>query len=108
MPSKNRVSVKRTAKRSSKSAPRDPLSRRNMVLITGPKIDVTGLNKVAQIVEKSRNGHKFAVRLNYNGQLLVCERKHLRKATDTEKKKDKKLHSRELSITSSQSKYLNA
>ena len=47
-----RVSDKLTTKRTSKSAPIYPLSRRNMVLITGPKIDVTGLNKVAQIVEK--------------------------------------------------------
>ena len=102
MPQKKKVSAKRPR------APRDPLSRRNMVLITGPKIDVTGLNRVAQIVEKSRNGQKFAVRINYNGQLLICERKHLCKATDTQKRKDPKLHSRELVISHNERKRLNA
>ena len=71
---------------------------RSMVYITGPRINVTGTGRVAQVVRASRNKQKYVVRLNYSGQVLVVKKEHLRKATEAEKRADPKLHYRESPI----------
>ena len=62
-----------------------------MVVVAVPRgRDITGLNKVGQVIEKSRDGQNVALRLNYNGQLLIRNKKYLRVATEQEKRKDRK------------------
>ena len=65
-----------------------------MVVVAVPRgRDVTGLNKVGQVIEKSRDGQGVALRLNYNGQLLIRNKKYLRVATEQEKEKiEKNIH----------------
>ena len=106
---KTRVSAKKP-RVSAKRAPVDPLTRRrSMVLITLPRgRDITGLNKVGQIIEKSRDGQKVALLLNYNGQFLIRDKKCLRVATAAEKRKQKKEHNRELTISQEERDVLNA
>ena len=105
---KPRVSA-RKPRVSAKRAPVDPLTRRrSMVVVAVPRgRDITGLNKVGQVIEKSRDGQSVALRLNYNGQLLFRNKKYLRVATEQEKRKDRKEHSRELTIDQEERDILN-
>ena len=68
--------------------------------------DITALNKVGQVIEKSRDGQSVALRLNYNGQLLIRNKKYY-VAQPTRKRKDRKEHSRELTIDQEERDILN-
>lgn len=87
-----------TRRRRAEARQRATFRMKSMVYITGPPRDLTGTGRVAQIVKASRNKNKYVVRINYNGQLLVVKKEHLRKATAPEKRADPKLHRRESPI----------
>jgi len=90
--------VTRAVTRRRAAAARVAFRMKSFVYITGPRIDRTGTDKVGQIVKASRNKNKYAVRLNYNGQIVIVKKEHLRKATAAEKRADPKLHNRESPI----------
>jgi len=64
-------------------------------------------NRVAQVVGESRDGKKHAVRINYNGNLEIYNKEHLRAATAAEKKSDPKRHRREANMSPGQRERLN-
>ena len=64
--------------------------------------------RVAQLIAESRNGKNVAVRLNYNGQLLILEKSEIRAANAQEKKKDPKMHTLEPAINADERRRLNA
>lgn len=51
--------------------------------------------RVAQVIDYLHDKSVYAIRINYNGSLRFEKRKFLRKATQEEKKKDKKEHNKE-------------
>lgn len=61
-----------------------------------------GANRIGQVIDYLTNNTNcktvYAVRLNYNGQVLFLESKWLRKPNQQEKNKDKKLHNREIQL----------
>lgn len=67
------------------------------VKITKPRNSHNG--RIAQIVKKSLDGKRYAVRVNYNGQYEVYKDFELTPATAAEKKKDPKMHNRELTMS---------
>ena len=64
--------------------------------------------RVAQLIAESRNGKNVAVRLNYNGQLLILKKSEVRAANAQEKKRDPKAHTREPAINADERNRLNA
>ena len=55
-----------------------------------------------------RVGQLIAVRLNYNGQLIILRKSEVRAATPQEKKRDPKAHKREPAINADERVRLNA
>ena len=74
-----------------------PKKRAYVMMTTGQ-----GTNRVGQVIDyltnKSETKTFYAVRLNYNGQVLFLENNGLRKPTQQEKTQDKKLHNREIQL----------
>ena len=64
--------------------------------------------RVGQLIAESRNGKNVAVRLNYNGQLIILRKSEVRAATPQEKKRDPKAHRREPAINADERVRLNA
>ena len=64
--------------------------------------------RVAQLIAESRNGKNVAVRLNYNGQLVILRKSEVRAANAQEKKNDPKAHRREPAIDAVERNRLNA
>lgn len=71
---------------------------KSLVYITGPA-NSGHTHRVAQLIAENSNGKNVAVRLNYNGQLLILKKSEIRVATAAEKKLDPKLHRRETFLT---------
>ena len=92
------VTRRRAVAQQRRRAAQQTFRMKSMVYITGPRIDRTGTDRVAQVIKVSRNKEKYAVRLNYNGQVLIVKKEHLRKATAAEKRAQPKLHRRESPI----------
>ena len=78
-----------------------------MVFITGPRMWAGEFERVAQLVAFSRDGQKYAARLNYNGALIVRDQKYIRVASSAEKKGDPKQHRLEATITHREREWLN-
>ena len=78
-----------------------------MVFITGPRMWAGEFERVGQVLAVSRDEEKYAVRINYNGLLVIRNKKDLRLATTAEKKRDPKLHRREATITHAERELLN-
>lgn len=84
-----------TRRRLSAAAAQSPLRMKSYVYITGGLAVANAINRVAQVISTNRDKSKYAVRLNYNGQIMIMKREHLRTATTAEKRADKKKHNRE-------------
>lgn len=112
MPKKNatrKVRSKSKSKSKTMSSSRSPLPKKfrmkSFVTIKKPKW--SHYNRVAQVVAVSRDGLRYAVRVNYNGYLEIYKASELMIATQTEKRKDKKLHNREPIISQTDRDRLN-
>jgi hypothetical protein len=84
-----------------------PIQRRRYVLI-GEKGKRSGeIDRVAQVVERSSDGNKYAVRVNYNGypQIYYCW--EVTPATPQQIKKDPKNHNKQLDFTPNERLYVN-
>ncbi len=64
--------------------------------------------RVGQLIAESRNGKNVAVRLNYNGHLIILRKSEVRAASPEEKKRDPKAHRREPTINADERVRLNA
>ena len=73
-------------------------------MITG---GVQDAGKVAQVIDYLDDRSMYAIMLNHNGAVRYEKQEFLRKATPEEKKKDKKLHSRELQLDQYEQTWLN-
>ena len=75
------------------------MKKRSYIMITKRG---TGEGRIGQVIDylSDKSGTKMfcAIRLNYNGQVLFVENHSLRIPSQEEKKKDKKLHNRELQL----------
>lgn len=84
--------------------PHKPIQRRRYVII-----DSWGgeTGRVAQVVERSSDGNKYAVRVNYNGypQIYYCW--EVTPATPPQIKKDPKNHNKQLDFTPNERLYIN-
>ena len=80
---------------------------KSYVFITGPRLWADEHEHVAQVIGESRDGNKYALRINYNGKFTVRSKKDLRLATTDEKKLDPKLHRREVTMTHAEREFLN-
>ena len=93
---------KNSAKNNSKNNKKmtlKPLRKRSFVVITSPKSS-SDTGRVAQILEFSVTKDRYALRLNTDGRFTTRQSNEVRKATDPEKRKDKKYHNRELTMDS--------
>ena len=94
--------AKNSAKNNSKNNKKmtlKPLRKRSFVVITSPKSS-SDTGRVAQILEFSVTKDRYALRLNTDGRFTTRQSNEVRKATDPEKRKDKKYHNRELTMDS--------
>jgi len=64
--------------------------------------------KVGQVLAVSRDGLKYAVRINYNGYLEIYKATELLVASASQKRKDKKNHNRDTNISQSDRDRLNS
>jgi hypothetical protein len=85
---KNKNNGKKTVK---------PFRKRSFVVITSPKSS-SDTGRVAQILEFSLTKDRYALRLNTDGRFTTRQSNEVRKATDPEKRKDKKYHNKELTM----------
>ena len=99
------VSRRRAQTKKKKTAPK--LRMKSMAFITGPRMWSGEFERVGQIVAVSRDGQKYALRMNYNGLLILRNKKDIRLATTAEKKHDPKLHRHEATINHAEREWLN-
>lgn len=104
--SKSSKSMSRTRSRS-KSATPPPKTFRMKSFVTINKPRWSHNNRVAQVVAVSRDGLRYAVRINYNGYFEIYKASELMIASQSEKKQDKKLHNRDSTISQTERDRLN-
>lgn len=63
--------------------------------------------RVAQVIDYLHDKSVYAIMVNYNGYVRLVKKEFLRKATQEEKKKDKKTHNRELQLDHDERCWLN-
>ncbi len=101
------IVTRSVSKRMSTLKKRTPkLRMKSYVYITGAENSGYAY-RVGQLVAESRNGLNVAVRINYNGYLLILKKSHIRIATPEEKKRDPKAHRREPTLSASERERLN-
>lgn len=100
----SKVVAKNTRKNSAKNNSKNnkkmtvkPLRKRSFVIITSPKSS-SDTGRVAQVLEYSVTKDRYALRLNTDGRFTTRQANEVRKATDVEKRKDKKYHNKELTM----------
>ena len=101
-PKKSIKSVKKSNKQSNKNnveKPVKPFRKRSFVVLTSPKSS-SDTGRVAQVLEFSVTKDRYALRLNTDGRFTTRQSNEVRKATDPEKRKDKKYHNKELIMDS--------
>ena len=76
---------------------RAAVEEQSFVVIIGGRVaqEENAIDRVAKVLAISRDKSKYALRLNYNGQVMILKRENLRKATEPEEDADPILHNRD-------------
>ena len=80
------------------------MNKRSYVMITKGGQEE---GRIAQVIDYLYDKSVYAIRINYNGYIRFVKKEFLRKATQEEKKKDKKNHNKEPQLDQYERQWFN-